>query len=95
MLYLDVSLEGYATESFIWNAGSIICTNHHHHHLAFPSHSLLRLKYAFSFPRAGASIFGARGEICSGWVRLGAALVDSFVAGCAPAVHVVEVAELL
>ena len=28
--------------------GSIICMNHHHH--AFPSHSLLGLKYALGFP---------------------------------------------
>lgn len=41
-------LKGYATESFIWDARSIICMNRHHR--AFPSHSLPRLKYALCFP---------------------------------------------
>ena len=48
MLYLDMSLKGCAMESFIWDARSIIRMTHHHH--AFPSHSLLRLKYASCFP---------------------------------------------
>lgn len=48
MLHLDMSLKGYATESFIWDARSIICMNRHPR--AFSSHSLPRLKYALCFP---------------------------------------------
>lgn len=56
MLYLNMSLKGYATESFIWDARSITCMNHHHR--AHPSQQpCLRLKYALCFPLEGFILF--------------------------------------
>lgn len=47
MLKRNMTLNSCATESFIWDARSIMCMNHHQR--AFPSHSPLCLKYALCF----------------------------------------------